>query len=278
MTTPRGQLTPGDEPEIGDPPKYGVPSGAYVGDAGSPQSFKDLNSLNKDEAKRRMQQPLEGMFGRQRESVWGNGGLLGHIADLLFGPGSARPAQRLSDGMTELNHRLDLMDDVSGYGGMIMANHHRFTSSNTYKTIPFNRQYGPHTPWSVTVDTSGNRFILKAGTWSVNLLLSVPSGTLLGGNGPWFRPVITVYRPDGVEYLNQWLDWQSGAYPHAFFAQIPLVIPDDSGFYIRARFTTDAIGWQILGGTDRSKFWVNRWDMRTDNNNMIINPPYGPDI
>ena len=59
MTTPGGQLTPGDEPEIGDPPQYGVPSGAYVGDAGSPQSFKDLNTLNKDEAKRRMQQPLE---------------------------------------------------------------------------------------------------------------------------------------------------------------------------------------------------------------------------
>ena len=69
MTTPGGQLTPGDEPEIGDPPQFGVPSGAYVGDAGSPQSFKDLNTLNKDEAKRRMQQPLEGVFGRQVNAV-----------------------------------------------------------------------------------------------------------------------------------------------------------------------------------------------------------------
>ena len=69
MTTPGGQLTPGDEPEIGDPPQYGVPDGAYVGDAGSPQSFKDLNTLNKDEAKRRMQQPLEGMFGRQANAL-----------------------------------------------------------------------------------------------------------------------------------------------------------------------------------------------------------------
>lgn len=69
MTTPGGQLTPGDEPEIGDPPIYGVPDGAYVGDVGSPQSFKDLNTLNKDEAKRRMQQPLEGMFGRQANAL-----------------------------------------------------------------------------------------------------------------------------------------------------------------------------------------------------------------
>ena len=281
MTTPGGQLTPGDEPEIGDPPQYGVPPGAYVGDAGSPQSFKDLNTLNKDEAKRRMRQPLEGMFGRQRESVWGNGGLLGHIADLLFGPGPAGPAQRLSDGMTELNQRLDLMDDVSGYGAMIMTNSHRFTG-NGYKTIPFNMKYGPSTPWSVTVDTAGNRFILKAGTWSVNLLLAVPSGTLILTDGVWFRPAITVYRSNGTEYLTQWLDWRSGQSPHSFFAQIPLVIPDDSGFYVRVRFTSSATGgvdgWYVLGGTDRSKFWVNRWDMRTDNNNMIINPPYGPDI
>lgn len=275
MTTPGGQLTPGDEPEIGDPPIYGVPSGAYVGDANSPQSFKDLNTLNKDEAKRRMQAPLDGMFSRQRASVWDNGGLLGHIADLLFGSGPAGPAQRLSDGMTELNNRVDLMNDVSGYGAMIMANNHRFTGE--YKTIPFNRQYGPHTPWSVTVDTADSRFVLKAGTWSVNLLLAVPEGTVISGS-TWFRPAITVYRANGTEYLNQWLDWSSASYPHAFFAQIPLVIPDDSGFYVRARFTHNAVGWRILGGTDRSKFWVNRWDMRTDNNNIIINPPDGPDV
>ena len=276
MTTPGGQLTPGDEPEIGDPPQYGVPSGAYVGDAGSPQSFKDLNTLNKDEAKRRMRQPLEGMFGRQRESVWGNGGLLGHIADLLFGPGPAGPAQRLSDGMTELNQRLDLMDDVSGYGAMIMTNSHRFTG-NAYKTIPFNMEYGPSTPWSVTVDTAGNRFVLKAGTWSVNLLIAVPQAGALGGP-TWMRPAITVYRANGTEYLNQWLDFRSGENPHSFFAQIPLVIPDDSGFYVQARFSQSSINYRVLGGTDRSKFWVNRWDMRTDNNNMIINPPDGPDI
>ena len=34
----------------------------------------------------------------------------------------------------------------------------------------------------------------------------------------------------------------------------------------------------LMGGTDRSKFWVNRWDLRTDDNNLIINPPTGPDV
>ena len=131
--------------------------------------------------------------------------------------------------MTELNNRVDLMNDVSGYGAMIMANNHKFTGG-AYKTIPFNVEYGPSTPWSVTVDTANNRFVLKAGAWSVNLLLAVPEGTVISGS-TWFRPAITVYRANGTEYLSQWLDWSSASYPHAFFAQIPLVIPDDSLFW-----------------------------------------------
>ena len=224
-----------------------------------------------------LEQIFEGIGGIGAALAEGVNGIIGMIADALFGPGSGSPIVRLSDGMTELNNRVDLMADVSGYGAMIMTNSHRFTG-NAYKTIPFNMEYGPSTPWSVTVDTAGNRFILKAGTWSVNLLLAVPSGTLILTDGVWFRPAITVYRPDGTEYLNQWLDWRSGQSPHSFFAQIPLVIPDVSGFYVKARFAQSSTNYRILGGTDRSKFWVNRWDMRTDNNNMIIDPPDGPDI
>ena len=257
-------------------PQGAVPEGAFVGTPGQSNSITDLNNLTEAEAKNRMQAQVAPSFNRQRDGVWQNGGLLGHIADLLFGPGSARPAQRLSDGMTELNHRLDLMDDVSGYGCMVMSHNHRFTSSNTHKTIPFNTQYGPHTP-SVTLDTVKHRIYLAHGTWSINLLISVPQAGALGGD-TWMRPAIRVYRPDGSEYLTQWLDWRSGARPHAYFAQIPLIVPNDDGFYVEALFTQESVAFPVLGGTDRSKFWVNRWDMRTDNNNMIINPPYGPDI
>lgn len=250
-----------------------VPDTAYVGQAGQSNSLTDLNNLTEAEAKRRMQSQVAPSFNRQRDGVWQNGGLLGHIADLLFGSGPAGPAQRLSDGMTELNGRLDLMADVSGYGGMVMSNHHRFSGGSTYKVVPFNTPYGPTTP-SVTVDTANHRIYLARGTWSVSALFSTSSGI---GAPPWFRATITVYRPNGAEYLNQWLDWQPPTH-NAYFAQVPLIIPDDGGYYVCVRFTHSGQVWRLLGGTDRSKFWVNRWDLRTDENNLIIDPPDGPDI
>lgn len=273
MTTPGQQLTPGDDQ---NPPTFGVPEGAYVGDAGSPNAIHDLNNLTEAEAKNRMLGQVAPSFERQRDGVWQNGGLLSHIADFLFGSGPGAPATRLSDGMTELNNRLDLMEDVSGYGGMIMSNNHRFSGSE-HKVIPFNTQYGPNTP-SVSLDTTNHRIYLARGTWSINLLLATPQAGAIGGGDTWMRPAIRVYRPDGSEYLTQWLDWRSGVRPHAYYAQIPLIVPNDDGFYVEALFRQDSLNFRILGGTDRSKFWVNRWDLRTDENNIIIDPPDGPDV
>lgn len=271
MTTPGQQLTPGDDQ---NPPTFGVPEGAYVGTAGQSNSITDLNNLTEAEAKARMRGSVAPSFERQRDGVWQNGGLLGHIADLLFGSGQGAPATRLSDGMTELNNRLDLMADVSGYGGMILSTNRRFVSSE-YRDVPFDTQYGPHTPHSVEVDTAGHRFVLSAGTWSINALLVTPETGVLADN-VWHRATITSYYPDGTEHMNQWLDWRSGINPDSFFAQVPLVVPNDDGYYVKVRFRANTR--TLLGGTDRTKFWVNRWDMRTDNNNIIINPPDGPDV
>ena len=271
MTTPGQQLTPGDDQ---NPPVFGVPEGAYVGDAGSPNAIHDLNNLTEAEAKNRMLGQVAPSFERHRDGVWQDGGLLSHIADLLFGSGQGAPAARLSDGMTELNNRLDLMEDVSGYGGMILSTRRRMTGG--YKVVPFDTKYGPHTPNSVEVDTTNHRFILARGTWSINVLLTVLGA---GGLNPpaWHRATITSYYPDGREHMNQWLDWRSGENPHAYFAQVPLVVPE-YGYYVQIRYQANGTQWNLEAGTDRSKFWVNRWDLRTDNNNMIINPPDGPDV
>lgn len=223
-----------------------------------------------------LEQIFEGIGGIGAALAEGLNGIIGMIADALFGPGGGSPIVRLSDGMTELNNRVDLMADVSGYGGMILSNKHKVYGGNDYKVVPFNTPYGPSTK-SVTLDTANHRIYLARGTWSVSMLLAVPQAGITGGP-TWFRATITAYRPNGTEYLNQWLDWRSGENPHGYYAQVPLVVPDDSGYYVQIRFTHNTGNWHILGGTDRSKFWVNRWDLRTDDNNMIINPPDGPDV
>ena len=221
-----------------------------------------------------LEQIANGIGGIGQAIADGLHGVIGMIADALFGPGSGQPIVRISDGMTELNGRLDLMEDVSGYGGMILANHRRFTSSE-YRDVPFDTQYGPHTEHSVEVDTANHRFVLSAGTWSINALLVTPA-TGIVADDVWHRATITSYYPDGREHMNQWLDWRSGINPDSFFAQVPLVVPNDDGYYVKVRFR--APSRTLLGGTDRTKFWVNRWDMRTDNNNVILNPGNGPDV
>ena len=68
MTTPGQQLTPGDDQ---NPPVFGVPEGAYVGDAGSPNAITDLNNLTEAEAKNRMKSQVAPSFIAQRNGVWG---------------------------------------------------------------------------------------------------------------------------------------------------------------------------------------------------------------
>ena len=72
-----------------------------------------------------LEQIFEGIGGIGEALAEGVNGIIGMIADALFGPGGGSPIVRLSDGMTELNNRLDLMADVSGYGAMIMKNSQR---------------------------------------------------------------------------------------------------------------------------------------------------------
>lgn len=77
MTTPGQQLTPGDDQ---NPPEYGVPEGAYVGDAGSPNAIHDLNTLTEAKAKSRMLGQVAPSFVAQRDGIWGFfDGILGII-------------------------------------------------------------------------------------------------------------------------------------------------------------------------------------------------------
>ena len=68
MTTPGGQLTPGDDTT---PPVYGVPDGAYVGDASSPNAISQLSHMTEESAKQAMQTPIGPSFTAQRDGIWG---------------------------------------------------------------------------------------------------------------------------------------------------------------------------------------------------------------
>ena len=79
MTTPGGQLTPGDETT---PPVYGVPDGAYVGDAGSPNAISQLSHMTEASAKEAMKTPVAPSFAAQRDGVWG---LMDRVAEAITG-------------------------------------------------------------------------------------------------------------------------------------------------------------------------------------------------
>ena len=79
MTTPGGQLTPGDDTT---PPVYGVPDGAYVGDAGSPNAISQLSHMTEASAKEAMKTPVAPSFAAQRDGVWG---LMDRVAEAITG-------------------------------------------------------------------------------------------------------------------------------------------------------------------------------------------------
>lgn len=79
MTTPGGQLTPGDDTT---PPVYGVPDGAYVGDAGSPNAIQQLSHMTEASAKEAMKTPIAPSFAAQRDGVWG---LMDRVAEAITG-------------------------------------------------------------------------------------------------------------------------------------------------------------------------------------------------
>ena len=114
MTTPGGQLTPGDE---SNPPVYGVPDGAYVGTAGAPNAITDLNNLTESEAKARIQAEAIPSFNRQRDAAWG---VFNDIAYAITGvqvDENGNPIQHIEDWATKDLHNLG--EVIADYGSAI---------------------------------------------------------------------------------------------------------------------------------------------------------------
>ena len=218
-----------------------------------------------------LEQIFEGIGGIGAALAEGVNGIIGMIADALFGPGGGSPIVRLSDGMTALNNRLDLMSDISGYCGAFMSNNYRFGGGNNYKKLRFDSLYGP--PKNASLDAANHRIILAKGTWSVSLLTAM--APIDGTN--WVRARIDCRAPDGSLHSRRWLDGRSGPQNGTQFHQVPVIAPEN-GYYIEAHLTHDAWWWTVMGGTERTLLFVNRWDIRTTNDFENTSPGNGGDV
>lgn len=222
-----------------------------------------------------LEQIFEGIGGIGAALAEGINGVVGMIADALFGPGSGPPAVRLSDGMTELNGRLDLLDDVPGYAGAYMGTNRRFGTGSSYKTIPFDRPYGPAK--KAQLNTSNHRMVLDKGSWSIHITI-VPRGSgsplsFTAGHGIRVR----VRRASGAVALDRPFDWGHISWEHATHFAMPIIVTED-GWSVEVGYRHNDVNWSLIGGTDRTLIWVERKNIDTTNSQIETGVPDGPDV
>ena len=219
-----------------------------------------------------LEQIFEGIGGIGAAIVDGLNGIVGMIADALFGPGSGPPLTRLADGMTALNSRVELLDDVPGYAGGIMTQNRRFGSGSVYKTIPFNSRYGPSK--KAQLNTSNHRMVIETGSWSAHFTISTSGG---GGVGHGLRAL--VQDKNGTEVMTRFFDWQT---PNAGWDQhyaMPIIVPPESApWSIELGYRHNGLWWTLYGGTEKTLIWVERKNIDTANSGIIRNPGDGPDV
>lgn len=241
-------------------PGAGTPGGAYT-----PATVGGMQHMTESSIMAGLRAPIDGAAAGARGSFMD---MLGAIATALFGPGAGAPIPRLSDGMTALNNRIDLLDDVPGYAGAIMTQNHRFGSGSSFKTIPFNAKYGPEK----NATLSGNRLYITAGSWSAHFTISTSSG--VGGIGHSLRA--RVRDATGTVAIERFFDWQNGGATWDQHFAMPIVAPE-SGWSIELAYRHSGGWWTVLGGTEKTLMWVERKNLETENHQVII-PTDGPDI
>ncbi|MDD2326669.1 MAG: hypothetical protein PHW63_11885, partial [Alphaproteobacteria bacterium] len=99
------------------------------------------------------------------------GNVLNDIANALFGGiiANDHPAlDRIKDGQLELRNRIELFDEVSGYGCTYMKEN-RYKTRRVWHLMEFNGILGPDPKNCVFSD---HMFTLAKGTWEVSVMLT----------------------------------------------------------------------------------------------------------
>lgn len=264
MTSPNGEMA-------GD--------GYRVGGTGV-RALTDLNNLSESEAKRRLRAPVEPSFNRHRDSVWGTfnavAASVANVFNTFFGKFFTSPVTvvEVVDGQLEIQNRLDLMEQVSGYATAYCPENYMQGGGSTFLTVRFKARLGPHK--NAVVNGDGTISVAK-GTWMVYCLVTTDTNT----NSPTGFLRIEVLRPDGSEYSIKEVQQNiEGGKWNSFHAVHSVVVPGP-GYKVRARFRyspAQVLKTLIRGGTHLSHLTVQRMDLSAKSEQVDESVPTGPDI
>lgn len=239
-----------------------TPDGAYV-----------ISSNYGSDVPNDQQSVIDMITGKPKTDAHGAAnGWKGQFADL------ANLAGQVRDGQLDLNNRLDLLEEVSGYCSTFMGNNWN-VAGGRWVTLPFEQQLGPNK--NAEKFQGGIKFNRK-GLWRADCHVTfapAPSNWIGGTNTPATVSVDIVRISDQQVYTSHHFDIvlttlgpETAAFSHTF------VLPEDNAFYAKVLVIHPKDWAGVYGGTLRSSLSVNRWDSGTANAVVAPDVPHGGNL
>ena len=283
MTTPGGQLTPGDDTT---PPVYGVPDGAYVGDAGAPNAISQLSHMTEASAKTAMQTPVAPSFAAHRDGQWG---LVQDMIDMMNNRYTGTEPTFI-DGQLDLTDRFDLLG-TSAYCAAYMYNNLRLGPGRN-RALPFDSQIGPNNdaelvqvsrphPEATDPSTVLSEWCIRldrAGLWHANA-----SFVHAGDGFDRAQGEIVVLKPDLTPYSYTTLPAPRAHADGGTVTDVNVGVPVSlskffvtpaPGYYVQVRWKFNVlVGIRtVKGGARLSQFSVVQWSDDIANTNTSDDP------
>lgn len=255
------------------------PEGAYVSGGSGQSGLSDLNDLTEGVAKARMQGALVPSFNNHRNSVWDTfnnvAASVANVFNTFFGRFFTSPVTvvEVVDGQLEIQDRVDLMGQVSGYCRTYQSARWNVAGSKTQ--IPMDARLGPS---KNAHEGDGGIYLDAPGTWRIDAQITSTTGIIVGNSHLWSQLYIEVYDPSNALYSRQRVDGVLRSNRDiTILANTTVVIPDP-GYHVRVYWAHAATRWSLYGGTHRSLLSVNRWDIDTGNFFRDEDVPNGGDL
>lgn len=225
--------------------------------SGPIQAIEDaLNAVNG--VGQKFAEGMVGLFGMIRDALFGN--YTGDIPELVV----------IQDGMTDLNDKVEVLDDVPGYVGTFMSMNRTFNAGGTWRTIPFDQKYGPEKRGHV--DVGSHKIVMDRGSWSAHFTIASGNTT---GTGYILRALVRDHNDNLV--ITRRFDWQSPNLGWDMHYAMPIIATQD-GWSIELQFRHTGSRSKLLGGTEKTLMWVERKNLDIANSAIVTDVPDGPDI